>query len=261
VFAVGAGPGGLPMIGVYNAQTGAFLRQIDAFESFGGGVRVAVGRLNGQDVIVAAAGPGGSPLISVHDASGNPLLSNRPVFEDSFRGGVRVAVVDVNGTGKAQIVAAKGGGSTPQVQIVDGRTFAKVGVPFEVFDHGFAGGVFVTGAVLDSSGLGRIVVGADSANGDPNDAPVLRAFDGVGNLVRNYAPALESNYHGGITVAGTRAFGRTFDTVLAGPARTHSPTVTALDENFKALPNSFAVLNPKTGAADTANFGNGLDVG
>jgi hypothetical protein len=172
-----------------------------------------------------------------------------------------VAVVDVNGTGLPQIVVSKGGGSTPQVQLVDGRSFGKVGKPFEVFDDGFSGGVFVTGAVLDSSGLGRIVVGADSANGDPNDAPLLRAFDGQGNLVRNYALALESTYHGGIIVAGTHAFGRTFDTVLAGPARTHSPTVTALDENFKPLSNGFTVLDPKTGAADTANFGNGLDVG
>jgi hypothetical protein len=315
VFAVGAGAGGLPLIDVYNAQSGAFLRQIDAFETFNGGVRVAVGRFQGQDIVIAAAGPGkfplvrvfrasdgmqlsqfeafdegfsggvwvaagdldgdgnweivtgadaspsGFPLLSVHDVSGKPLLSNHPVFEDSFKGGVRVAVIDLNGNGQPQIVVSRGGGSTPQVQIIDGRTFAQVGLPFEVFDHAFGGGVFVTGAVLDSSGLGRIVVGADGANGDPNDVPVLRAFDGQGNIVRNYALALQANYHGGVTVAGTLAFGSSLDTVLAGPARPLRPLVATLDANFKTPPSTFTVLDPRTGFADNANFGNGLDVG
>src|SRR5262249_12269038 len=122
-------------------------------------------------------------------------------------------------------------------------------------------GVFVTGAVLDSSGLGRIVVGADGANGDPNAVALLRAFDANGKAVRNYTPVLESTYHGGITVASVRGFGSSLDTVLAGPARTHSPVVTALDANFTISPNGFTVLDPKTGTADTKNFGNGLDVG
>jgi hypothetical protein len=45
VFAVGAGPGGLPRVDVYDAASGAFKYQFQAFETgFTGGVRVAVAR-------------------------------------------------------------------------------------------------------------------------------------------------------------------------------------------------------------------------
>jgi hypothetical protein len=315
IFAVGAGPGGLPLVDVYDATTGAFRLQFQAFDTgFTGGVRVAVGRLHGQDIIVAAAGPGGwlvrtfavgptgvtpiaqfepfgtftggiwaalgdlngdgnpeivtgadadpngYPLVNVHDLNGNQISPNILAFEEGFHGGVRVAVADLNGDGKAEIIGSAGAGGLPLVQLINGQTFQRE-ARFQVFDAGFGGGVFVTGAVLDASGMARLVVSADGGDGSPFDEPVLREYDGTGALLHDYVSALEAPYHGGIDVTATRAFGRTFDSLLVGPVSRHLPAVTVLDENFNALSSrGFRVLDPQTKAVD-AVFANGLNLG
>src|SRR5262249_40076899 len=104
VFAVGAGAGNLPLIDVYDVTTGAFLRQIDAFEDFSGGVRVAAAVLNAQDVIVAAAGRGGFPLVRIFRASDGAQIGQFEAFDHTFSGGVFVAVGDLDGDGVPEIV-------------------------------------------------------------------------------------------------------------------------------------------------------------
>jgi uncharacterized protein (TIGR03118 family) len=316
VFAVGAGPGGLPMVNVYNAATGAFMYQFQAFETgFTGGVRVAAARnAAGQDIIAVAAGPGGflvrtfvagpngvtpigqflpfggftggifvalgdlngdgnlevvtgpdaapnsNPFINVWNLQGTTQLSpNAFAFEQGFTGGVRVAVGDVDGDGHNEIIASAGPSGLPLVQVLNGQTFQKE-TRFQVFGTGFTGGVFVTAAVLDSSGLARLVVSADGADGSAGNEPVLREFDAAGNMLHDFVFALESTYHGGVDVMATRAFGRSFDSILAGPVRAHPPTVSVLSETLTALPNSFTVMDSKTMSPDS-KFSNGLDVG
>jgi hypothetical protein len=314
IFAVGSGAGGLPLIDVYDAQTGAFKLQFQAFETgFTGGVRVAVGRLNGQDVIIAAAGPGGfplvrvftasgapisqfeafghgfaggvwvaagdlngdggleivtgpdaasnsSPFITIHDVTGKQIGGNVPVFEEGFHGGVRVAIEDLNGDGKPEIVASAGPGGLPLVQVINGQTLQR-GMRFGVFDPTFSGGLFVTGAVLDASGLGRIVVAADGGDGKATDEPVVREYDAAGTLLHGDVMALDASYHGGVDVKAVRGFGRSFDSLLVGPVRAHTPSVTVLDENLNAQSSQgFNVLDPKTKALD-AVFANGLYLG
>ena len=60
---VGAGPGGLPQVGAFNARTDDLVNSIFAYNpNFTGGVSVAAGYINGQSVIGAAPGrrkPGG----------------------------------------------------------------------------------------------------------------------------------------------------------------------------------------------------------
>jgi hypothetical protein len=323
VFAVGAGPGGQPVVNVYDAATGAFKYQFQAFETgFTGGVRVAVSHLNGLDFIAVAAGPGGflvrtfvagdsgvtpvgqitpfgtfingvyqgftggifvalgdlnndgnlevvtspdqapnsDPFLNVWSLDGKVQISgNVYAFEKGFHGGVRVAIADVDGDGKNEILAAAGPNGLPYVQVINGQTFADE-ARFEVFDDSFRGGVFVTGAVLDAAGLARLVVSADGGDGSPFNEPVVREYDGTGHLLHDSVLALEASYHGGIDVASSRAFGATLDTILVGPVRPHRPTVVALDAKLAVLPDSFTVLDPKTGTAD-ANFSDGLDVG
>jgi serralysin len=315
VFAVGAGPGGLPLVDVYDAGTGAFKFQFQAFETgFSGGVRVAVARSNGQDYIAVSAGPGGflvrtflvsgngatpvgqfepfgtfqggifvalgdlngdgnlevvagpdqapncDPYINVWSLDGKVQISgNVYAFEQGFHGGVRVAVSDLNGDGKEQILAAAGPSGFPYVQVINGRTFQKQS-RFEVFDHGFRGGVFVAGGVLDSSGLGRVIVGEGGDGVSSVDAPAIRAFDGGGGLLRDYQPTFEPTYHGGVDVATVHGLGQDFDSTLVAPAGAHSPMVFVYDAAFDPVPDSFRILNPKTKLVD-ANFISGTFVG
>ena len=70
IFVTGTGPGSAPIVNVYNAATGALITSFDAFPaSFTGGVRVAVGDVNGDGTpdIIAGAGPGGGPTVAVFD--------------------------------------------------------------------------------------------------------------------------------------------------------------------------------------------------
>ncbi len=95
----------------------------------------------------------------------------------------------------------------------------------------------------------------------------------------------EAGYHGGITVATSRAFGQPLDVILVAPAQEpagpvlvstgrtaaggavpvgppapQQPLVLAYDADLMALPNGFRVLDPRTGLADT-NLDGGAFVG
>lgn len=93
-FAVGADAGGGPAVNVYDASTGVLKTSFFAFApSFRGGVRVAVGDVNGDgtDDIITAAGPGGGPQVTVYDGNTfQPILSFFGLAP-TFTGGVYVA--------------------------------------------------------------------------------------------------------------------------------------------------------------------------
>src|SRR5207248_2219654 len=70
-FAVGADAGGGPQVNVYDAATGQVRLTFFAYDAgFTGGVRVAVGDVNGDGVpdVITGPGPGGSPNIRVFDS-------------------------------------------------------------------------------------------------------------------------------------------------------------------------------------------------
>jgi len=118
---VGAGPGGLPQIRIFNRDTqeiGNFL----AFNAgFRGGVSVATGDVNGDghDEIVVGAGPGGGPHVRVFAANGDPIGGGFFAFDKGFRGGVSVTAGDVNGDGLAEIIVVSGKGMVASVRIFD----------------------------------------------------------------------------------------------------------------------------------------------
>jgi uncharacterized repeat protein (TIGR01451 family) len=271
-LAVAAGPGGFLVRTFLAGPSGVTpLGQIVPFGTlsngvytgFTGGIFVALGDLKGDgglEVVCGADGaPNGDPFFNVWDLSGTQQLSpNVYAFEKGFHGGVRVAVGDVDGDGTNEIIAAAGPNGLPYVQVVNGQTFA-LGRRFEVFVTGFTGGVTVATGILDASRMARIVVGADGGDGSPNDAPVLRTFNGTGGLLVGDVPAFEPTYHGGVNVA-TSLDGRGRAWVLASPARAHNPQVDVFSAGFTLLPQSFTVIDATTKLAD-ANFANGVAVG
>src|SRR5262249_16790148 len=148
---------------------------------FSGGLWVDIGDLDGDAVpeIVTGADAGGFPLVSVFDIRGRMITPYIAAFDFGFTGGGRVAVGDFSGTCRADIAAAAGPDGFPLVQIVDGRSFRRQGLPFEVFNHAFAGGVFISAGALDSSGQDRLLVGSGPG------AAAVREFDAVGRLLRD----------------------------------------------------------------------------
>src|SRR5262249_47237689 len=90
ICAVAPGPGGAPVVRVYDALTGAPKFALPAYApSFTGGVRVAVGDVTGDgrpDVITGTAS--GAPHVKVFDGLTGVEVMSFYAYDPAFRGGV-----------------------------------------------------------------------------------------------------------------------------------------------------------------------------
>jgi VCBS repeat-containing protein len=90
----GAGPGGAPVVAVWDPYTGALLSQFMAYaESFTGGVRVGINDGNNDGIadILTGAGPGGGPHVKAFSFPALDLLFSFYSGEESNTGGVFVS--------------------------------------------------------------------------------------------------------------------------------------------------------------------------
>jgi CSLREA domain-containing protein len=200
LMAFAADSGSSPMVAVWNhsqfgsSQVGRF----DAFDqAFRGGVRVAMGDVNGDGVadVIVAAGPGGGPHVKVIDgtklswvdANGeirdDALLGQFYAFDPLFSGGVFVAVGSLNG--HAEIITGAGAGGGPHVKVIDPRALSllqrngeiadtAVTAQFYAYSPLFLGGVTVAAADLNGDGIVDIVTGAG-----PGGGPHVKVIDGT----------------------------------------------------------------------------------
>lgn len=109
---VGAGEGGQPLVRVFT-PTGTTLGTFFAYGlSFAGGVRVAVGDVNGDgfDDIVTGPGQGMAPQVNLFRGPNFGFAGGFFAYEGGFLGGVYVAAGDYDGDGRAEIVTGPGPG-------------------------------------------------------------------------------------------------------------------------------------------------------
>src|SRR5947208_12900568 len=95
LLAIGADAGELPQVRLIDPATGQQQSSIVAYDpSFRGGVRVALGDLNGDGIaeIITGAGPGGGPHVKVFDGRTGEGLTSFFAYDPAFRGGISVAV-------------------------------------------------------------------------------------------------------------------------------------------------------------------------
>src|SRR4029077_2579517 len=91
IVAVGADAGQAPVVSVFDSQTGAKKFDITAYDTaFTGGVRVAVGDVNGDGTpdVITAPGPGGGPDIHVYNGTNGTLLHQFNAYNPNFNAGV-----------------------------------------------------------------------------------------------------------------------------------------------------------------------------
>lgn len=146
------------------SRTGKELARWMAYQpNFAGGVRVAIGDLDGDGLreIVTGAGPGGGPHIRIFKTDGTTWGGSFFAFSSGERGGVSVAVGDTNGDGKDEIIVGSGAGAIPKVRIFDYRGTLKQ--EFTLGSQPLLNGLSVTAADVNGDGKKEILVSGISA--------------------------------------------------------------------------------------------------
>jgi hypothetical protein len=180
-------------------QNGNLVASFLAFDpAFSGGVRVAVGDVNGdgvQDVIVAS-GPGQAPLVKVIDGTkltdvqsngeiaDSALLAKFDAFSPFFQGGVNVAFGQSR-TDVPEMVVGAGPGGGPHVLVLDGTKLNQV-LPngeiapsavlasFYAYNPRFPGGVSVALGDVNGDGVLDVITAAG-----PGGGPHVKVVDGT----------------------------------------------------------------------------------
>jgi hypothetical protein len=200
VIVVGPASGGDTVL-VLDPLTRAQLATLTPFPGFTGGVRVAMGDVNGDKVddIIIAAGPGGGPHVRVFDGVtfrqiGGPLGSFF-AYDAGFTGGVWVAAGDVNYDGYADVITGAGAGGGPHVRVFSGFDGAEL-ASFFAYDPAFTGGVHVAAGDVDHDGHADVITGA-GVGGSPH----VRVFSGADQSELASFFAYDSAFSGGVSVA------------------------------------------------------------
>ena len=217
--------------------------------SFGGGVRVAVGDVNGDGVadIVTGAGPGGGPHVKVFDGRTGAEARSFFAFDPQFTGGVFVAAGDLNGDGFADIVTGADAGGGPQVKVFDGQTGAELR-SFFAYASTFTGGVRVATGDINGDGFDDIITGAGAGG-----APHVKVFDGLTGAEARSFFAYDPSFLGGVFVAAGDVDGDGFDDVVTGADAGGSPHVKVFSGSTNAeLRSFFAYTQGFTGGVRVA---------
>lgn len=150
--------GGGPQIRIFNGDGNLIHPGFFAYDTaFRGGVNVAIGDLNGDDVneIIAGAGVGGGPHVRVFNKDGRVINPGFFAYDPAFRGGVNVAAGDVDGDGIDDIVTGPGAGGGPHVRVYDRN--GNMRSQFFAFDASGTDGVEVAAADLDEDGRAEVI--------------------------------------------------------------------------------------------------------
>jgi len=197
----GAGPGSTGgHVKVFSGRDGALLSSFLAYApSFTGGVRVAVGDVNGDGRadLITGTGSGVASHVKVFSGADGSLLRSFFAFGTTFTGGVFVAAGDIDGDGRADIVTGAGGGAGgPHVKVFSGQSGSLLH-DFFAYDAAFAGGVRVATGDVNGDGHVDVVTGAGAGSAGGH----VKVFDGAtGATLRSFL-AYDAGFTGGVYVA------------------------------------------------------------
>jgi hypothetical protein len=184
--------GGGPRVTIFSLTPGGLTVRANFFgiddPNFVGGVRTAVGDINGDGVpdLAVAAGFQGGPRIALF--SGATIFTTRGklvgdffAFEDTLRNGSNVAIGDLNGDGFGDLFFGAGPGGAPRLLVVSGQQLLSTGAIAAI--NSPLANFFVAGNISDRGG---VRVAAKDADGDNRADLAVGSGEGSPAAVRVY---------------------------------------------------------------------------
>jgi hypothetical protein len=197
----GADASGGPHVKVFSGKDGSVLRSFFAYSpAFTGGVRVAAGDVNGDDVadIITGAGPSGGPHVEVFNGATGALSQSFYAYDPAFTGGVYVAAGDCDGNGRADIITGAGPSGGPHVKIFNYKgSLLQSFFAFQPQLQPTVNGVRVGAVDFNGDGRADLLTAAGAG-----DAPVLECRDAMNLNQINSQFAYDPAFLGGVNVGG-----------------------------------------------------------
>jgi subtilisin family serine protease len=185
-----------PLVKIFDGN-GKLLKEFLAYDkNFRGGVNVAVGNVDGDNLmeIVTAPAVGGGPQVRIFGPDGK-VRGQFMVYDKNFKGGVKVAVANIDGRAdksKAEIIVAPQSNSKPLVKVYSDTGNLKK--QFLAYDDKFKSGISLSAGDVNQDGYAEIITGAA-----PGGAPHVRVFSGVGDLLQSFY-AYKDSFVSGVNV-------------------------------------------------------------
>jgi hypothetical protein len=218
------------------AMTGAFFAEDP---SYAGGIRVAMGDVNGDgvdEIITTAGRDAPTSTVRIVDGVTGSELRRFDAYAFASPGGTYVAAGDVNGDGLADIVTGRDG-APPEVKVFDGRTGAVLSDFFAYPPPSF-GGVRVAVGDVDADGFADIITGSM-----PGGPPEVRIFTGTGVLMSSFM-AYSPLFFGGVYVAAGDVDGDGRADIVTGADAGGGPHVMAFSGVDLHVLRSFFAYTP-----------------
>lgn len=218
----GTASGLAPQIRVFDNQ-GNLKSQFFAYDTgLRNGVHLTTCDVNGDgmDEIVTAQGKGGWPLVKIFSGDGTIITNGFYVLDGKFSGGVNLSCGDIDGNGVSDIVVAAGPGGGPHVLVYDAQ--GTILTNFMAYDKSFRGGIEVATADADGDGRDEIITGPTVG------ASHVQIFQIHQGSIKRLSPgffAFNSDYRGGVSVAGLDTDGDGIKEIVIGVGDDATPLV------------------------------------